>query len=180
MSRTTATFAPPVMEARRWLDGVTFPPDRPLINVSQAAPVEPPPEGLRQAIADAALHDDAAHLYGPVLGLPALREEIATRWSASYGGSIRPDQVCITSGCNQAYTAALDAIAGEGDELLLPLPYYVDHAMWHDMSGLRTVGLDTGPDLIPDVDTARALLTPRTKAIVLVTPNNPGGVEYPT
>ncbi|MDN5568979.1 MAG: hypothetical protein L0G27_09610, partial [Paracoccus sp. (in: a-proteobacteria)] len=63
-----ATFAPPVMEARRWLQGVDFPLDRPLINVSQAAPVDSPPMGLRQAIADAALHSPEAHLYGPVLG----------------------------------------------------------------------------------------------------------------
>ena len=68
-----ATFRPPVMEARRWLEGVSFPPDRPLINVSQAAPVESPPLGLRQALADAALNNPEAHLYGPVLGLPALR-----------------------------------------------------------------------------------------------------------
>lgn len=40
------TFPPPVMEARRWLQDADFPPDRPLINVSQAAPVEPPPQGL--------------------------------------------------------------------------------------------------------------------------------------
>ncbi len=63
-----ATFRPPVMEARRWLDGVSFSPDRPLINVSQAAPVDPPPEPLRRAIADAALNRAEAHLYGPVLG----------------------------------------------------------------------------------------------------------------
>jgi len=43
------------MEARRWTEGVTFPPDRPLLNVSQAAPVEPPPEGLRRALAEAAI-----------------------------------------------------------------------------------------------------------------------------
>lgn len=43
LPRTATTFAPPVMEARRWLDGVTHPADRPLINVSQAAPVDPPP-----------------------------------------------------------------------------------------------------------------------------------------
>ena len=78
-----ATDPPPVMEARRWLQGVTFPPDRPLINVSQAAPVDMPPLGLRQALADAALNNPDAHLYGPVLGLPALRAEIAQQWSAS-------------------------------------------------------------------------------------------------
>ena len=55
-----ATFAPPVMEARRWLQGVAFPPERPLINVSQAAPVESPPLGLRQALAEAALSEGGA------------------------------------------------------------------------------------------------------------------------
>ena len=54
LTRTAATFAPPVMEARRWLDGVSFPPDRPLINVSQAAPVDLPPLAMREAIAEAA------------------------------------------------------------------------------------------------------------------------------
>ena len=73
MTRTATTFPPPVMEARRWLSGVTFPPDRPLINVSQAAPVDPPPEALRREIARVALEEPQAHLYGPVLGLPALR-----------------------------------------------------------------------------------------------------------
>ena len=48
-----ATDLPPVMEARRWIAGVTFPADRPLINVSQAAPIDLPPLGLRQAIAEA-------------------------------------------------------------------------------------------------------------------------------
>ena len=83
-----ATEAPPVMEARRWVAEAVFPPDRPLINVSQAAPVEPPPEGMRRAIAEAALNDPGAHLYGPVLGLPELRAEVAARWSAAYGGRI--------------------------------------------------------------------------------------------
>ena len=69
-TRTAATFAPPVMEARRWLDGVSFPADRPLINVSQAAPVELPPLAMREAIADAAINTAQAHLYGPVLGSP--------------------------------------------------------------------------------------------------------------
>ena len=100
-----ATFAPPVMEARRWIQGLEFPEDRPLINVSQAAPVDLPPLGLRQALAEAALNDPNAHLYGPVLGLPALRAEIASQWSAGYGGAIGESQVAITQGCNQAFCA---------------------------------------------------------------------------
>lgn len=178
-TRTATTFAPPVMEARRWLDGVTFPADRPLINVSQAAPVDPPPAPLLQAMADIVLTDPSAHLYGPVLGLPDLRAEVAARWSADYGGTVRPAQVAITSGCNQAYAAALMALTTEGDEVILPIPYYFNHRMWNDMTGVVTVPLPTGAGLIPDPDHAATLITPRTRAIVLVSPNNPGGVEYP-
>jgi aspartate/methionine/tyrosine aminotransferase len=179
MTRTARTFAPPVMEARRWIAGVTFPADRPLINVSQAAPVDPPPLPLRQAMADMALNDPSVHLYGPVLGLPALREEVASQWSAAYGGAIASAQVAITQGCNQAYTAALMTLTGEGDEVILPTPYYFNHRMWHDMSGITTVPLPAGPGLIPDVEQAASRITSRTRAIVLVSPNNPGGAEYP-
>ncbi|MEZ5684951.1 MAG: aminotransferase [Paracoccaceae bacterium] len=174
-----ATFPPPVMEARRWLDGVRFSPDRPLINVSQAAPVAPPPEGLRRAIAEAALENPAAHLYGPVLGLPALRAEVAAQWGRAYGGPVRAHQVAITQGCNQAFCAVLATLAGAGDEVLLPTPWYFNHKMWLDMAGVRTVPLAPGAGLLPDPDEAAARITPRTRAIVLVSPNNPGGVEYP-
>jgi aspartate/methionine/tyrosine aminotransferase len=173
------TDPPPVMEARRWLLGVTHPADRPLINVSQAAPVDSPPLALRQALAEAALTNPDAHLYGPVLGLPALRDEIAVQFSAAYGGQIAPDQVAITQGCNQAFTAVMATLAGAGDEVILPTPWYFNHKMWLDMTGVTAVPLDTGETLIPDARQAAALITPRTRAIVLVTPNNPGGVEYP-
>ncbi|MGB3179664.1 MAG: aminotransferase [Albidovulum sp.] len=174
-----ATFAPPVMEARRWLDGVVFPPDRPLINVSQAAPMEAPPLALRQAVAEAALNDPAAHLYGPVLGLPELRAEVAAQWSTAYGGNILADEVAITQGCNQAFCTAMATLATSGDEIILPTPWYFNHKMWCDMQGVRAVPLATGTDLIPDAAEAARLITDKTRAIVLVSPNNPGGVEYP-
>jgi aspartate/methionine/tyrosine aminotransferase len=174
-----ATEMPPVMEARRWLSGVTFPPDRPLINVSQAAPVDLPTLGLRQALADAALNNPDAHLYGPVLGLPALRAEIAQQWSAAYAGTITEGQVAITQGCNQAFTAVMATLAGAGDEVILPTPWYFNHKMWLDMAGVTTLPLPCGHGLIPDPADAAARITPRTRAIVLVSPNNPGGVEYP-
>ena len=174
-----ATFAPPVMEARRWLTGVTFPPERPLINVSQAAPVDVPPLALRQALAEAALNNPDAHLYGPVLGLPALRAEIAAQWSTAYGGTIQPEQVAITQGCNQAFCAVMSTLAGAGDEVILPTPWYFNHKMWLDMQGVSTVPLPAGAGLIPSAEDAAKLITDRTRAIVLVSPNNPGGAEYP-
>lgn len=172
------TFPPPVMEARRWLDGKVFPGDRPLMNLSQAAPVDPPPDGLVRAMAEALVSDPTSHLYGPVLGRGDLRAELAQQWSATYGGVVRPDQVAITAGCNQAFTAAMATLAGAGDEVILPLPFYFNHRMWLDMAGVRSVHLPTGDDLLPDPERAARLITDRTRAIVLVSPNNPAGVEY--
>jgi aspartate/methionine/tyrosine aminotransferase len=172
-----ATAPPPVMEARRWVAGLDFL-DRPLLNLSQAAPVEPPPEPLREAMAEMVREADT-HLYGPVLGLPALRSEIAWRWSAAYGGEIHPDDVAITSGCNQAFCAAIATLAAPGDAVMLPVPWYFNHKMWLDMAGIATVPLPCRPDMTPDPDAARALLAPTVRAIVLVTPNNPTGAEYP-
>ncbi|SDW41447.1 Aspartate/methionine/tyrosine aminotransferase [Litoreibacter albidus] len=175
-----ATSEPPVMEARRWIEGVEFAPDRPLINVSQAAPVDPPPAPLRAAMAQFVLEDDASHLYGPVLGLPDLRAEVATQWCAAYGGEIAADQVAITSGCNQAFAAIMSTLCAPGDEVILPTPWYFNHKMWLDMSGIAAVPLKTGTDLLPSVEAAAALITSKTRAITLVSPNNPGGVEYPS
>ncbi|MBT8475237.1 MAG: aminotransferase, partial [Alphaproteobacteria bacterium] len=174
-----ATMAPPVMEARRWISGVTFPPDRPLINVSQAAPVAPPPEAMRAAMAEMVMRDPTVHLYGPVLGLPELREEVARRTARIYGGQIALEHVAITAGCNEAFTAILATLAGPGDEVILPTPWYFNHKMALDMAGVGAVPLPSGPGLIPDPQAAGALITPATRALVLVSPNNPGGAEYP-
>ena len=173
------TAPPPVMEARRWLAGVDFPDRRPLINLSQAAPVEPPPERLREAMAEMVRSEPDTHVYGPVLGNPALRSEIAWRWSALYGGDIEPDEVAVTAGANQAFCTAIATIAAPGDAVMLPVPWYFNHKMWLDIAGLETVPLPCGDGMLPDVEAARALMTPRVKAIVLVTPNNPTGAEYP-
>lgn len=174
-----AASASPVMEARRWIVGRDFPDDRPLINLSQAAPADPPPEILREAMARAVLENPAAHLYGPVLGLPALRAEIAGRWSVDYGGRIDEADVAVTSGCNQAFCAAVATLAGAGDEVILPWPWYFNHAMWLDMAGVKAVPLACGADAMPDPEAAAALIGPRTRALTLVTPNNPTGAEYP-
>ena len=176
-SRTQSTFSPPVMEAQRWVADKTFS-DCQLINVSQAAPVEPPPAALIDHMAKI-IYDEDTHLYGPVLGLPALRSELAGQWSKSYGGEIHSNHVGITSGCNQAFSAAVAMLCGQDDEIILPTPFYFNHKMWLDMAGVRTITLACRGDMIPDPEEAAQLITEKTRAIVLVTPNNPCGVEYP-
>lgn len=174
-----ATVPPPVMDARRWVADKVFSADKPLINVSQAAPVDPPPDAMRQAMADAVLRQTDVHLYGPVLGLPALRSELAFNITRHYGGRVEGDNIAITSGCNQAFCAAISTLAAPGDEIIVPTPWYFNHKMWLDMAGINAVPLATGGDLVPDAEAAETRITARTRAIVLVTPNNPTGVEYP-
>ena len=180
ISRTIgATISPPVMEARRWLAGVEFSNEKPLLNLSQAAPVDPPPAPLLTEVARIATNDPSAHLYGPVLGLPELRSEVAAQWSAAYDGVIRDDNVAITSGCNQAFCAAINVVAAPGDAVILPTPWYFNHFMHLSMQGIEVRPLECGTGMLPDPDALAQIYDARVKAIVLVSPNNPTGAEYP-
>ena len=172
-------LAPPIMEALRWVGETSFPADRPLLNLSQAAPVDPPPEVLCRAIAEAVVNDASAHLYGPVLGDTALREEIAERWSVAYGAAIDPSEVCITAGCNQAFCTAVATLCAPGDAVMIPVPWYFNHRMWLDMTDIEAAPIPCDEAMLPDLEAARAAMTPAVKAILMVTPNNPTGAEYP-
>ena len=174
-----AVAAPPIMEVQRWVRETVLPPGRRLINLSQAAPAGAPPEGLRRRLAQAVMEDPAAHLYGPVLGNAELRRAIARRWSASYDAAIGPEQVAVTAGCNQAFCVAVATACAPGDAVMLPWPWYFNHKMWLDISGIDCIPLPCGEGMLPDLDAARAAMTPAVRALVLVTPNNPTGAEYP-
>jgi len=175
-----AVAVPPIAEAASWIKGRVFPPERPLIDLCQAVPGYPPAAALTGHLA-ARIAEPAMARYTDILGLPALREALAEEAGGFYGAAIAPDQVAITAGCNQAYCLALMALAGPGDEVILPLPYYFNHQMWLDMLGIRARHLAFRPDRggVPEPGEAAALIGPRTRAIVLVTPNNPTGAIYP-
>ena len=171
----------PISEAYGWLG------ERPagngssgdgLIDVSQAVPGYPPPESLRRHVAHLAL-DPQAHRYTDQLGLRELRAALARDLERAYGGRVGAEQIAITAGCNQAFCLVADALARAGDEVVVPLPYYFNHDMWLRARGVTPVYVTAGEDLLPrPADIARRI-TRRTRAIVLVTPNNPTGAVYP-
>ena len=172
--------AAPIPVARSWIAGRRFPADKPLIDVSQAVPGYPPPQELTRHLAGL-VGEDATSVYTDVPGIPALRAALAADIAAAYGGSVSADQVAITAGCNQAFCFAIQSLAAPGDEVILPLPYYFNHQMWLEMSGVVPRYLPFRPERggLPDVDEAAALIGPKTRAIALVTPNNPTGAVYP-
>lgn len=175
-----AVAGPPIPEAYGWIKGRAFPADKPLIDVSQAVPGYPPAPALTDHLA-ARVGDPAMARYTEIEGLPELREALAADIGARYGASVAAEQLVITAGCNQGFCLATLALAQAGDEILLPLPYYFNHRMWFDMQGIRAVPLPFRPDRagVPDPEDAAQRITERTRAIVLVTPNNPTGAIYP-
>jgi aspartate/methionine/tyrosine aminotransferase len=171
-----AVVEPPIAEAKGWVAGRSYPADRPLLDLCQAVPSYPPAEELRAHLADRVRLFETAQ-YTAITGIAPLREALAEHMAGVYGGSIGPGNVLVTAGCNQAYSLTLMALARRGDEVILPLPYYFNHQMWLDSLGVTAVHLPFRPDRggVPDPADAVRLITPRTKALVLVTPNNPTG-----
>jgi len=177
-TRTEDVDPPPVLEVKSWIHNPDLQPSKPIIDVSQAAPTEPPPEKMLKFMAHKVLSDNAVNTYGPVLGLDELRESLARQWSDQYNGKISKKNVAITSGCNQAFCASIATFTSENDEVIIPTPWYFNHHMWLQMAGVKTVPLETDSNMVPIFEKAEALITDRTRAIVLVSPNNPSGSIY--
>ncbi len=177
-TRTIGVDPPPVLEVKNWLSNPDLQPSKPLIDVSQAAPTEPPPEKMLEFMANKILCDNAVNTYGPVLGLDELRESLASKWSRQYQGKVSKDNVAVTSGCNQAFCASISSFTSENDEVIIPTPWYFNHHMWLQMAGVKSIPLDTDANMNPIIEKAEALITDRTRAIVLVSPNNPSGAIY--
>jgi aspartate/methionine/tyrosine aminotransferase len=110
--------------------------NRDLVNLCQAVPSYPPAAEMQAEIARLA-GDPATSLYTDIAGLPELRAALAEHMAADYGGGIAAQEVAIAAGCNQAFCAAIMAIAGRGDNVILPVPYYFNHQMWLAMLGIR-------------------------------------------
>ena len=173
------TGTPPIPAARAWMASYGGH-HGPAIDLSQAAPGAPPPAELLARLGAAAARPEVAR-YGAILGDAALREAYARNVAAAYGGDVSPADVAITAGCNLAFLAAVLAAAGPGSSVILPAPWYFNHQMTLQMLGIGVTPLPCRPEdrFVPDVAAAEALIDATTRALVLVTPNNPTGAIYP-
>ena len=177
----TAIEDPPIDEVQQWIRGRTFPEDKPLIDLSQALPSYPPAAELRNHMAELVV-DPSMSGYTEIGGIPELKEAYANEVSQFYQTRVSSEEVFITAGCNQAFFLSMLTLGKAGDEVILPAPYYFNHRMTLEMLGMTPVLLPCRPKtgMLPEVDIAEMLITPQTRGIVLVTPNNPSGTVYPS
>jgi aspartate/methionine/tyrosine aminotransferase len=175
-----ALTAPPVSVVQDWrasYDGRKGD----LIDMSQAVPGYPAHPDMMAALAAAAATTDAAS-YGRVEGDEGLRTAYSAHLGDVYDTSIAMNETHITSGCNQAFVAAALAVAGRGDEILMTRPCYFNHESALGMLGIDIAYVDCHSEngmrpLVADIDAA---IGPKTRALAIVTPNNPCGTIYPT
>lgn len=115
--------------------------------------------------------------YGPMEGDPELLAAIHAELAGRQGLDLAGTALLATAGSNMAFHAIAQVILDPGDELILPLPWYFNHGMAVQLAGGVPVAVDAG--WIPDPALLEAAITPRTRAIVTISPANPSGVVIP-
>lgn len=123
---------------------------------------------------------DGQNGYGPSPGIEAAREAVAADFTAR-GVPTAADRVILTSGTSEGIEIALNALVDPGDEVLVPMPTYPLYTAVTAKIEARAVFYRKDPAhaWLPDLDHIRSLISPRTRALVVIDPNNPTGASYP-
>ncbi|HEV3226075.1 MAG TPA: pyridoxal phosphate-dependent aminotransferase [Acidimicrobiales bacterium] len=153
----------------------------PVIGFGAGEPDFPTPAHIVEAAAEAC-RDPKNHKYTPTPGLPELREAIAAKTKRDSGYDITASQVIVTNGGKHAVYNTLLTLLDDGDEALLPAPYWTTYPEPIRLAGATPVVLPTTEEtgFKITVDQLEAARTPRTKLLVFVSPSNPSGAVYPS
>lgn len=150
-----------------------------VIGFGAGEPNFPTPAPIVQAALEAT-KDPANYRYTPTAGLPALREAIARKTLRDSGYEVAPEQVVVTNGGKQAVYEAFQILLNDGDEVIIPSPYWTSYPEMIKLAGGVPVPVFAGADrnFQPDMDAIEAARSERTKAIVVTSPNNPTGAVW--
>jgi len=135
-----------------------------------------PPENVKQAMIDAI--NNGNNFYARSEGLPELTHEISKKENAK-GLSISSENILVTNGVSEGLDMVISSIVEEGDEVLLPGPYYPPYASYVRLHG--GIPIEFSVDLnssSPDIDDIKSKITSKTVAICLISPNNPTGLVF--
>ena len=137
----------------------------------------PPHEAL--VAVQEALADPVTHEYQDGAGVPTLVAALTDKLRAENGIDVaRGSRIMVTAGANMAFMHAVFAVTEPGDEIILPVPFYFNHEMAIEMAGCKAVRVATDERYQLRLDAIRSAITPRTRAIVTVSPNNPSGAVF--
>src|SRR5262252_4271438 len=153
---------------------------RPVIGFGAGEPDFPTPGYIVEAAQKAAA-EPRFHKYTPAAGLPELRKAIADKTARDSGYAVTADQVLVTNGGKQAVYQTFATLLDDGDEALLPAPYWTTYPEAIALAGGVPVPVytDEGTGYLASVDDLEAARTERTKLLVFVSPSNPTGAVYP-
>ena len=150
-----------------------------VFDLSLGNPVVEPPAEVRQAIVSAA-NDSAAglHRYMPNAGLVDVREAVAKSLSAESGVELSTDQIIMVCGAAGGLNITLKTLLDPDEEVIAFSPFFVEYLFYSDNHGGKTVIVPTHEDFRLNFDELRKALSPKTKAVIINSPNNPTGVVY--
>lgn len=144
------------------------------LNLTIGQPDFPTPEAVKQAGIRAIEENKTS--YSPNAGLLELRQVVATYFKERYGCDYNANEVLVTNGATQAIDAVLRTIIEPGDEIILSAPMYAGYVPMINYAKAKPVLLDiTETNFEPDIEALKALITPKTKAVMFNFPSNPTG-----
>ncbi len=149
-----------------------------IISFGQGEPDFPTPELIKAAAVEAIAQNQTR--YTPTGGIAELRRAIAQRVELDTGIAYTPNQISVTTGAKEAIFLAFQALCDEGDEVIVPAPYWVSYVEQVRLAGATPVIIHTDESTAfkMTADQLATYLTPRTRALILNTPSNPTGAVY--
>ena len=150
-----------------------------VFDLSLGNPVAEPPPEFHQALRRLAENPvKGMHRYMPNAGYPETRKAVADGLATETGLPIEASDIVMTCGAAAALNVVLKTILNPEQEVIILSPYFVEYGYYVDNHGGVTVAVPTTSEFQPDLDAIEAAISPRTRAIIINSPNNPTGVVY--
>ena len=151
------------------------------LDFSIGNPNFPPPPSIKQAFLDILNTEDELYVHGYMsnAGYESVREAVARMLNRRFGTSFSMQNIVMTCGAAGGINVALKVILNPGEEVVVLPPYFVDYGNYvRGYDGVVVTAPTRASDFQPDPETLRAAITPKTKAVIVNSPNNPTGVIY--
>ncbi|RKY58338.1 MAG: aspartate aminotransferase [Candidatus Latescibacterota bacterium] len=176
ISRRTASVQPSVTLAISAKAKQMKAEGRNVISLSAGEPDFDTPEHIKEAAVRAL--KDGFTKYTPATGIPELKEAVCEKFFRDNGLEYKPSQVIVNCGAKHSIYLAIQALVEEGDEVVVPVPYWVSYPEQVKLAGGRPVFARPDEELKLTPESLKEALSPRTKAVILNSPCNPSGVVY--